>query len=77
MTTLSAPIPPASFELLLPDTPKTVALLEILSPLEAMFNAEENTLPPEYFAYTADVPLGTIIKVSFEVVRWGKDSQPS
>jgi hypothetical protein len=42
--------------------------LEVLFKLEAMFDDYRNELPEEYFWFADDIPFGTTIEVTFEVV---------
>jgi len=42
--------------------------------METMFDDVRNLLPPEYYYFSDGLPLGTTIRVTFEVVD-GVDSQ--
>lgn len=42
--------------------------LEVMSRLEAMFDDGRNVLPEEYYWFTEDIPVGTTILVTMEVV---------
>lgn len=42
---------------------------EILSRLEAMFDDSRNVQPPEWDYFVDELPFGTAVKVTFEVVE--------
>jgi hypothetical protein len=58
----------AEFELTLFDDEKTRKKLTLLNTLETMFDDERNILPPEYFYFSNELPLGTKVRVTFEVL---------
>jgi len=43
--------------------------LTILNTLETMFDDERNILPPEYFYFSDELPLGSKVRITFEVVE--------
>lgn len=43
--------------------------LTILNTLETMFDDERNTLPPEYFYFSDELPLGSKVRITFEVIE--------
>jgi len=43
--------------------------LTILNTLETMFDDERNVLPPEYFYFSDELPLGSKVRITFEVVE--------
>lgn len=48
---------------------KTTKKLAVLNTLEAMFDDERNILPPEYFYFSDGLPLGSRVRITFEVVE--------
>ncbi len=59
----------ATFDMYLFDDEATRKKLNILSKLETMFDDERNVLPPEYFYFSDELPLGTKVRVTFEVIE--------
>jgi hypothetical protein len=58
-----------TFDMTLFDDEKTVKKLTVLNTLEAMFDDERNILPPEYFYFSDDLPLGSRVRITFEVIE--------
>lgn len=59
----------AIVEMTLFDDDKTRKKLTILNTLETMFDDERNTLPPEYFYFSDELPIGTKVRITFEVIE--------
>ena len=59
----------AEFEMTLFDDEKTRKKLTFLNTLETMFDDERNILPPEYFYFSDELPPGTKVRVTFEVIE--------
>jgi hypothetical protein len=51
------------------DDERTRKKLTILNTLETMFDDERNILPPEYFYFSDELPLGSKVRITFEVVE--------
>lgn len=43
--------------------------LTLLNTLETMFDDERNILPLEYFYFSESLPLGTKVRITFEVIK--------
>ena len=59
----------AEFEITLFNDEETRKKLNILNRLETMFDDERNTLPPEYFYFSDELPLGSKVRITFEVIK--------
>lgn len=59
----------ATFDMTLFDDEKTRKKLTVLSKLETMFDDERNILPPEYFYFSDDLPVGSKVRITFEVME--------
>ena len=59
----------AIVDMILFDDEQTRKKLTILNTLETMFDDERNVLPPEYFYFSDELPLGTKVRITFEVVE--------
>lgn len=59
----------AIIDMTLFDDEKTRKKLTILNTLETMFDDERNILPPEYFYFSDELPLGSKVRITFEVVE--------
>jgi hypothetical protein len=59
----------ATFDLTLFDDEKTRKKLTVLNTLETMFDDERNILPPEYFYFSDDLPVGSRVRITFEVIE--------
>ena len=59
----------AEFQMTLFDDEQTRKKLTILNTLETMFDDERNILPPEYFYFSDELPLGSRVRITFEVVE--------
>ena len=57
------------FELTLFDNKKNRKKLGCMNTLEVLFDDEDNKLPEDYYWFAEDIPLGTKIKVTLEVVE--------
>lgn len=62
----------AEFVLTLFDDEETLKKMETLSRLETMFDDGRNRLPPEYYWFADEVPLGSRVKVTLEVLSSGE-----
>ena len=51
------------------DDEHTKKNLTLLNRLEALFDHPRNTLPLEYFYFSDHLPLGSKVKITFEVVE--------
>jgi len=60
--------PKAVVEMTLFDDEETRRKLTLLNRMETMFDDVRNLLPPEYYYFSDGLPLGTTIRVTFEVV---------
>lgn len=58
-----------TFDLTLFDDAETHKKLTLLSRLEAMFDDERNVLPPEYFYFSDELPMGSRVRITFEVIE--------
>lgn len=58
-----------TFDMTLFDDAETRKKLTMLSRLEAMFDDERNILPSEYFYFSDDLPLGSRVRITFEVIK--------
>jgi hypothetical protein len=63
----------AEFPLTLFDDDRTKRKLGSMSKLEVMFDDARNTLPPEFFWFSDEVPMGSTIMVTLELVCAPKD----
>ena len=59
----------ATFELTLFNDEHTRDKLHMLNTLEAMFDDARNVLPEEYFYFSDDLPLGSRVRVTFELIE--------
>ena len=59
----------AEFQMTLFDDEQTRKKLTILNTLETMFDDERNILPSEYFYFSDELPLGSRVRITFEVVE--------
>lgn len=51
------------------DDAETHRKLTLLSKLEVMFDDTRNELPPEYFYFTDELPMGSRVRITFEVIE--------
>ena len=58
-----------TFDMTLFNDEKTLEKLTILNTLETMFDDERNVLPPEYFYFSDNLPLGSRVRITFEVIE--------
>ena len=59
----------ATFDMTLFDDETTRKKLTVLNTLETMFDDERNILPPEYFYFSDDLPVGSKVRMTFEVIE--------
>ena len=59
----------AIFDMTLFDDDMTRKKLTLLNTLEVMFDDERNVLPPEYFYFSDELPLGSRVRITFEVIE--------
>jgi hypothetical protein len=57
------------FELTLFDDEETAKKLVLLNRLEVLFDHTGNSLPDEYYEFTENLPIGSRVKITFEVVE--------
>ena len=58
-----------TFDMTLFDDERTRMKLTVLNKLETLFDDERNILPPEYFYFSDDLPLGSRVRITFEVIE--------
>ena len=58
-----------TFDQTLFDDAETHKKLTLLSPLEAMFDDVRNVFPPEYYWFSDELPVGSKVRVTFEVIE--------
>jgi hypothetical protein len=58
----------AEFEMTLFDDAETHRNLPMLNRLEALFDHSQNELPEEYYWFSDKLPLGSRVRITFEVV---------
>lgn len=58
-----------SFVLELKDDMKTENALKFLNRIEVMFDDVRNTLPKEWYWFTEELPLGSKVKFTMEVIN--------
>ena len=58
-----------TFDMTLFNDEKTLKKLTILNTLETMFDDERNVLPPEYFYFSDNLPMGSRVRITFEVIE--------
>lgn len=56
------------FDLTLFDNEKNRRKSTCMCPLEIMFDDEDNKLPDDYYWFAEEIPLGTKIRVTLEVI---------
>ena len=59
----------AEFEMTLFDDEETAKNLSMLNRLEALFDHSKNTLPLDYFWFSDKLPVGSKVRITFEVVE--------
>ena len=57
-----------TFDMTLFDDEKNRKKLTSLNKLETLFDDERNILPEEYFYFSDDLPMGSTVRVTFEVI---------
>jgi hypothetical protein len=57
------------FEMTLFDDAETSKNLTMLNRLEALFDHSKNSLPEEYFWFSDNLPVGSRVKITFEVIE--------
>jgi len=57
------------FEMTLWDDAVTAKNLTILNRLEALFDHSKNVLPDEYYWFSDNLPVGSRVKITFEVIE--------
>lgn len=58
-----------TFDMTLFNDENTLKKLTVLNTLEIMFDDERNVLPPEYFYFSDNLPLGSRVRITFEVIE--------
>lgn len=56
------------FDLTFFDNEKNIRKSKCMSPLEIMFDDEDNKLPEDYYWFADELPLGAKIRVTLEVI---------
>lgn len=59
----------AEFEMTLFDDEETSGNLLMLNRLEALFDHSKNTLPDSYWWFSDQLPVGSRVRITFEVVE--------
>ena len=59
----------ATFAMTLWDDEETAKNLTILNRLEALFDHSKNSLPEEYFFFSDELPVGSKVRITFEVIE--------
>jgi len=59
----------ATFEMTLWDDEETAKDLTVLNRLEALFDHSKNSLPEEYYWFSDDLPVGSRVRITFEVLE--------
>jgi hypothetical protein len=57
------------FEMTLWEDAETAKNLTILNRLEALFDHSKNTLPKDYYWFSDNLPVGSRVKITFEVIE--------
>lgn len=57
------------FEMTLFNDEETAKNLTVLNRLEVLFNHSKNTPPKDYFWFSDNLPLGSRVKITFEVIE--------
>ena len=57
------------FEMTLFEDDETHKKLTLLSPLETMFDHSKNILPLDYYWFSDKLPVGSRVKITFEIVE--------
>jgi hypothetical protein len=57
------------FEMTLFDDEETAKNLTLLNRLEALFDHSKNSLPEEYFWFSDNLPVGSRVKITFQVIE--------
>ena len=58
-----------TFDMTLFDDEKNRKKLTCLNKLETLFDDERNILPEEYFYFSDGLPMGSTVRVTFEVIE--------
>jgi hypothetical protein len=58
-----------SFELTLWDDEETHKNLTVLNTLEVLFDHSRNHLPEDYFYFSDNLPIGSKVRITFEVIQ--------
>lgn len=58
-----------TFEMTLWDDEQTRKNLTVLNRLEALFDHSGNTLPDEYYYFSDELPVGSRVRITFEVIE--------
>ena len=58
-----------TFDMTLFDDEKNRKKLTSLNKLETLFDDERNILPEEYFYFSDDLPMGSTVRITFEVIE--------
>ncbi len=59
----------ATFDMTLWDDAETAKDLTILNRLEALFDHSKNSLPEEYYWFSDNLPVGSRVRITFEVIE--------
>ena len=57
------------FEMTLWDDEETAKKLTMLNRLETLFDHSKNPLPEDYFWFSDNLPVGSRVKITFEMVE--------
>ena len=58
----------SSFEMTLFDDEETAKKLTMLNRLEILFDHTKNNIPEDYFWFSDNLPVGSKVKITFEVM---------
>lgn len=58
-----------TFDMILFDDEKNRKKLTCLNKLETLFDDERNILPEEYLYFSDDLPMGSKVRITFEVIE--------
>lgn len=59
----------AEFEMTLFDDEETAKKLPMLNRLETLFDHSKNNLPEDYYWFSDNLPVGSRVKITFEVIE--------
>ena len=57
------------FEMTLFDDEETAKKMTVLNRIETLFDHSKNNLPEDYFWFSDSLPVGSRVKITFEVIE--------